>query len=49
MTVTLNLRPEVEAGLAAHAQATGMKLEDYLQYLVDKTSLPVLPKPNPRT
>jgi hypothetical protein len=36
MTVTLNLRPEVEAGLAAHAQATGMKLEDYLQYLVEK-------------
>lgn len=36
MTVTLNLKPEVEAGLSAHAQATGMRLEDYLQYLVEK-------------
>jgi hypothetical protein len=36
MTVTLNLKPEVEAGLSAHAQATGMTLEDYLQHLVEK-------------
>jgi hypothetical protein len=36
MTVTLNLKPEVEAGLSAHAQATGMTLEDYLQRLVEK-------------
>jgi hypothetical protein len=36
MAVTLNLKPEVEAGLSAHAQATGMTLEDYLQYLVEK-------------
>ena len=36
MTVTLNLKPEVEAGLAAHAQASGMTLQDYLQHLVEK-------------
>jgi len=36
MSVTLNLKPEIEAGLAAHAQATGMTLEGYLQHLVAK-------------
>ena len=36
MSVTLNLKPEVEAGLAAHAKATGMTLEDYLQLLVER-------------
>ena len=36
MTVTLNLKPEIEAGLLAQAQATGMSLEDYLQQLVEK-------------
>jgi len=36
MSVTLNLKPEMEAGLAAHAQATGMTVEDYLRHLVEK-------------
>ena len=36
MTVTLNLKPEIEAGLLAQAQATGMSLENYLQQLVEK-------------
>ena len=36
MSITLNFKPEVEAGLAAHAQATGMTLEDYLQRLVER-------------
>ena len=36
MTVTLNLKPEIEAGLLAQAQATGMSLEDYLQELVER-------------
>jgi methionine salvage enolase-phosphatase E1 len=36
VTVTLNLKPEVEAGLLAHAQATGLTIEDYLQQLVEK-------------
>ena len=30
----MNLKPEIEAGMAAHAQATGMTLEGYLQHLV---------------
>jgi hypothetical protein len=40
MTVTLNLKPEVEAGLAAHTKATGMTLEDYLEYLVERDLSP---------
>ena len=36
MTVTLNLKPEVEAGLLAQARATGVSLEDYLQRLIEK-------------
>ena len=36
MTVTLNLKPELEAGLLAQAQATGLTLEDYLQQLVER-------------
>jgi hypothetical protein len=36
VTVTLNLKPEIEAGLLAQAQATGMSLEDYLQELVER-------------
>jgi len=35
MTVTLNLKPEVEAGLLARAQASGMALEEYLLSLVE--------------
>ena len=36
MTVTLHLKPELEAGLLAQAQASGMTPEGYLQYLVEK-------------
>jgi len=36
VTVTLNLKPELEAGLLAQAQATGLTLEEYLQQLVEK-------------
>jgi hypothetical protein len=36
VTVTLDLKPETEAGLLAQAQATGMTLEDYLQNLVER-------------
>jgi hypothetical protein len=36
MSVTLNLKPEVEAGLAAHARATGMTLEGYVERLVEQ-------------
>jgi len=35
MSVTIRLKPEVEAGLLAQAQATGMTLEDYLLSMVE--------------
>jgi hypothetical protein len=35
MSVTLNLRPEIEAGLMAQAQASGMTLEEYLLSMVE--------------
>jgi hypothetical protein len=35
MAITLNLRPEVEAGLIAQAQANGMPLEEYLLSMVE--------------
>jgi hypothetical protein len=35
MTVTLKLRPEVEAGLLTQARASGMTLEDYLLAMVE--------------
>lgn len=36
MTVTLTLKPELEAGLLAQAQAVGLTLEGYLQQLIEK-------------
>jgi post-segregation antitoxin (ccd killing protein) len=36
LTVTLNLKPEVEADLLAQARARGMSLEAYLQQLVER-------------
>lgn len=35
MTVTLKLKPEVEAGLLAQARASGMTLEDYLLAMME--------------
>jgi hypothetical protein len=43
VTVTLNLRPEVEVGLLAQAQVTGMTLEEYLLSVVEGVVLPVAP------
>lgn len=40
MTVTLKLKPEVEAGLLTQAQASGMTLEDYLLSLVEGAVCP---------
>lgn len=40
MTVTLNLRPELEAGLLAQAQASGMSVEEYLLSVVEGVVLP---------
>ncbi len=39
MSVTLNLKPEVEAGLIAQAQANGMTLEEYLLSMVEGAAL----------
>ena len=41
MTVTLNLKPEVEAGLLAQAQASGMTVEEYLLSVVEGAVLPL--------
>jgi hypothetical protein len=40
MTVTLNLKPELEAGLFAQAQASGMTVEEYLLSVVESAVLP---------
>jgi hypothetical protein len=39
MTVTLHLKPEVEAGLLARAQASGIELEEYLLNVVEGAAL----------
>jgi hypothetical protein len=43
MTVTLHLKPEVEAGLLAQAQASGMALEEYLLSLAEEAALQATP------
>lgn len=40
MTVTLKLKPEVEAELLTQAQASGMTLEEYLLSMVEGAVLP---------
>lgn len=40
MTVTLELRPELEAGLLAVARASGMTLEEYLLSVVESAVPP---------
>ena len=36
MTLTLHLKPELEAGLMAQAQANGMDLEHYVLTLIER-------------
>ena len=43
MTVTLHLKPEVQAGLKARAQARGMALEEYLISLAEEAALQAAP------
>jgi len=43
MTVTLHLKPEVEAGLLARAEASGMALEEYLLSLAEEAALQPAP------
>ena len=40
MTVTLHLKPEVEAGLLAHAKASGLTVEAFLLSVVEGAVLP---------
>jgi len=42
MTVTLKFKPEVEAGLVAQAQASGMSVEEYVLSVVERTVLPAV-------
>lgn len=44
MAVTLNLKPELEAGLLAQAQAGGKTLEEYLLSMVESAVMPVTGK-----
>jgi hypothetical protein len=44
VTVILNLKPEVEAGLLAQAQITGVTVEEYLLSVVEGAVLPAAPK-----
>jgi hypothetical protein len=44
MTVTLNLKPELEAGLFAQAQASGMTMEEYLLSVVEGAVLTTMQK-----
>jgi hypothetical protein len=44
MTVTLNLKPELEAGLLAQARASGMTVEEYLLSVVEGAVLPMTHK-----
>jgi len=37
MTITLKIKPELEAGLLAQAEARGMTLEEYLLSVVEGT------------
>ena len=36
MTVTLELKPDIEQGLQAQAQALGVSLDDFLQQIVTR-------------
>ena len=40
MTVTLKFKPELEAGLLAQAQASGMTVEEYLLSMVEGVVFP---------
>ena len=40
MSITLNLKPEVEASLLARTRANGVSVEEYLLSVVESTTLP---------
>jgi hypothetical protein len=45
MTVTLNLKPEVEAGLLSQAQAAGLTLDQFVSRQMEALAQTVLPLP----
>jgi hypothetical protein len=48
MTVTLHLRPEVEAGLLAQARASGLTVEEFLLSVVEGAVLSAAQETQPR-
>ncbi len=46
MTVTLHLRPEIQASLFARARASGMPLEAYLLSLAEEAAAQPPPEPS---
>jgi len=44
MTVTLNLKPEIEAGLLARAQESGLTVEAFVLAVLEGAILPTMPK-----
>jgi hypothetical protein len=40
MSITINLKPEVEAGLLKRAAASGMTIEDYVQSIIGPAVVP---------
>jgi hypothetical protein len=40
MTLTINLKPEVEAGLAAQARAKGVSVAEYVRSLLEQFAQP---------
>lgn len=49
MTVTLNLKPEVEAEIAQKAAAEGTGVSDYLEKMIEETVKPEPPAARPQT
>jgi hypothetical protein len=44
MIITLDLNPELEAGILARALASGMTVEEYLLSMVEGVALPATPR-----
>jgi len=43
MTIKIDLKPEVQAGLAAQAKARGVPLDTYVQSLLEQMTAPMQP------
>jgi len=43
LTITLDLKPEIERGLIAQAKARGVSLQDYVQEIVAREAHTVVP------